>query len=428
MFMEPTFRWYGPGDPVPLHHIPQTGATGIVSSLHHIPYGALWTCEEILERRKLIESAGLTWSVVESLPVHEDIKIGAPAAKRYIEIYKESLRNLGKVGPKVITYNFMPVLDWVRTDLHYRLPDGSTTLYFNQVEFATFELFILRREGAEADYSPAVLTAAEEKYRQMTEEEKAGLCRSIIDNFPGFKGVTLEDIRSMLARYRGFTREDLKDNLQAFLSAVVPAAEECGCRMVIHPDDPPRSILGLPRIFSMIDDIADLLKMVDSPANGVCFCSGSFSAREDNDVVRMFRSCASRVGFLHLRSTQVENGNFYEAPHLGGRVDMFELVKAVCEEQLRRKAEGRRDWRIPFRPDHGADIMDDLDKPPCPNPGYGGLGRMRGMAELRGLEMGIMRAFHPEEYTRQSAVPQKSRITNDVKASRNPEPVLETVH
>lgn len=397
MFMEPTFRWYGPNDPVRLDFIPQTGATGIVTSLHHIPYGELWTPEEILARKKMVEAAGMTWSVVESLPVHEQIKTGGPDVPKLLELYKQSLRNLGEQGIQVITYNFMPVLDWVRTDLHHRLPDGSTVLYFNQVEFAVFELFILCRKGAENDYSKEVIAAAEEKFKGMTEQERSNLCRSIIDNFPGFKGVTLDDIRAMLAKYEGFTRERLTENLYNFLSAVVPVAEECGCRMVIHPDDPPRSILGLPRIFSNIDDIAALLKMVDSPSNGVCFCSGSFSANENNDVVKMFKSCASRVGFLHLRSTQVDHGDFYEAPHLGGRVDMYELVKAVCEEQLRRKAEGRADWRIPMRPDHGADIMDDLLKPPCPNPGYYGLGRMRGLAELRGLEMGVMRSLHPEQ-------------------------------
>ena len=397
MFMEPTFRWYGPEDPVPLAHIPQTGATGIVSSLHYIPYGVLWTQDAILERKKMIEDAGLTWSVVESLPVHEDIKTGGRSCRRYIELYKQSIRNLGKVGPKVITYNFMPVLDWVRTDLHHRLPDGSTVLYFNRLEFAVFELFILRRMGAEDDYTPEEVKAAEEKYRSMTDHERFVLRRSIIDNFPGFKGVTLEDIQAMLAKYEGFTRERLAENLYNFLSQVVPVAEEWGCRLVIHPDDPPRSILGLPRIFSTIDDIAALLKMVDSPANGVCFCAGSFSARADNDVVKMFKSCASRVGFVHLRSTQVEaNGDFYEADHLGGRVDMYELVKAICEEQIRRRKEGREDWRLPIRPDHGADIMDDLMKQPNPNPGYGGLGRMRGLATIRGLERGIMRSLYPQ--------------------------------
>ena len=396
MFMEPSFRWYGDEDPVPLKFIRQTGATGIVTSLHYIPYGTLWTQDAILERKKVVEAAGMTWNVVESLPIHEDIKSASGSYKRYLDNYKRSIRNLGECGIKIITYNFMPVLDWIRTDLHHELPDGSKVLYFNQVEFAVFELFILKRKGAEKDYTAETIAKAEEMFRNMNEHSRLVLTRSIIDNFPGFKGVTLEDVRKMLAKYVNFPAERLRENLKMFLEEVLPVAEECGCRMVIHPDDPPRSILGLPRIFSNIDDIKSLLAISDSPANGVCFCAGSFSAREDNDVVEMFKACADRVGFLHLRSTQVNNGDFYEAPHLEGRVDMYELVKAVCEEQIRRKAEGRSDWRIPFRPDHGADIMDDLLKQPNPNPGYGGLGRMRGMAALRGLELGIMRSLHPE--------------------------------
>ncbi|MBO5924438.1 MAG: mannonate dehydratase, partial [Lentisphaeria bacterium] len=368
MFMEPTFRWYGPKDPVPLNFIPQAGATGVVTSLHYIPYGDLWMPDAIMERKKMVEDAGLTWSVVESLPIHEDIKTASGSYKNYLELYKQSIRNLGQCGIKTITYNFMPVLDWIRTDLHHELPDGSKVLYFNQIEFAVFELFILRRQGAEKDYSAEIIAKAEEMYNNMSDHQRFVLTRSIIDNFPGFKGVTLEDIRSMLAKYENFSTERLRENLAAFLTEVVPVAEEWGCRMVIHPDDPPRSILGLPRIFSTLDDIKSLLAISDSPANGVCFCAGSFSAREDNDVVEMFKACAHRVGFLHLRSTQVQNGDFFEAPHLEGRVDMYELVKAVCEEQIRRKAEGREDWRIPFRPDHGADIMDDLLKQPNPNP------------------------------------------------------------
>ena len=396
MFMEPAFRWYGPEDPVQLNFIPQTGATGVVTSLYYIPYGILWTQDAIIERKKMIEDAGMTWSVVESLPVHEDIKTASGSYKRYLELYKQSIRHLGQVGVKTITYNFMPVLDWIRTDLHHELPDGSKVLYFNQVEFAVFELLILRRKGAEKDYSAETIAKAEEMYRNMNDHQRFVLTRSIIDNFPGFKGVTLEDVRRMLVKYENFSAERLRENLAMFLNAVVPVAEEWGCRMVIHPDDPPRSILGLPRIFSNINDIKSLLSISDSPANGVCFCAGSFSAREDNNVVEMFKACAPRVGFLHLRSTQVQNGDFFEAPHLEGRVDMYELVKAVCEEQIRRKNEGRSDWRIPFRPDHGADIMDDLLKQPNPNPGYGGLGRMRGLATIRGLEMGIMRSLYPE--------------------------------
>ncbi len=400
MFMEPTFRWYGPNDPVSLSYIRQAGATGVVNSLHEIPYGEVWSVEAIAERCKIIEEAGLTWSVVESLPVHEDIKLGAGRCEEYIENYKESLRNLGKVanGPKVITYNFMPVLDWVRTDLHYKLPDGGRTLYFDQKQFAAFEIYILKREGAEADYSADLLAKAESYFKSLSSEEVENLTRSIIDNFPGFKGVTIEDVRAMLKRYDHVSRQDLENNLRHFLSEVVPVAAEANCRMVIHPDDPPRSILGLPRIFSNIEDVRKLLSIVDDNANGICFCAGSFSAGKQNDVVEMFKECASRVSFLHLRSTQhEEDGNFYEAHHLGGRVDMYNLIKAICEEQIRRKKEGRADWRIPVRPDHGHDIMDDQEKPACANPGYHALGRMRGLAELRGLEHGIMHAFFESE-------------------------------
>ncbi|MBQ9770760.1 MAG: mannonate dehydratase [Lentisphaeria bacterium] len=395
--MQESFRWYGPNDQVPLSYIRQTGAKGVVSSLHHIPYGEVWTEEEILSYKKKIEDAGLIWNVVESLPVHEDIKVRSGRYLEYIENYKISLRNLGKCGVRVITYNFMPVLDWVRTDLHYKLPDGSEALFYNQKQFAAFEIFILQREGAEADYTPETVAKAKAYYDSMSAAERDALTRGIIDNFPGFKGVTLEDVRSMLARYKTMTREDLEANLRYFLSEVVPVAEEAGCIMVIHPDDPPRSILGLPRIFSNIDDVRNLLAMQDSPANGICFCSGSFSGRRDNNIVEMFKACAPRVGFLHMRSTQHDDeGNFFEANHLEGCVDMFELMKAVCEEQLRRKAEGRADWQIPMRPDHGHVMMDDLEKPACANPGYTAIGRMKGLAELRGLEFGVLKAYHPE--------------------------------
>lgn len=397
MLMQESFRWYGPNDQVPLSYIRQTGAIGVVSSLHHIPYGEVWTEEEILSYKKKIEDAGLIWNVVESLPVHEDIKVRSGRYLEYIENYKTSLRNLGKCGVKVITYNFMPVLDWVRTDLHYKLPDGTEALFYNQKQFAAFEIFILKREGAEADYTPETVAKAKAYYDSMSESERDTLTRGIIDNFPGFKGVTLEDVRSMLARYKTMTREDLEANLRYFLSEVVPVAEEAGCIMVIHPDDPPRSILGLPRIFSNIDDVRNLLAMQDSPANGICFCSGSFSGRRDNNIVEMFKACAPRVGFLHMRSTQHDDeGNFFEANHLEGCVDMFELMKAVCEEQLRRKAEGRADWQIPMRPDHGHVMMDDLEKPAVANPGYTAIGRMKGLAELRGLEFGVLKAYHPE--------------------------------
>ncbi len=397
MFMEPTFRWYGPGDSVPLSFLRQAGAEGIVSSLHHIPYGEVWSVEEIRKHQSLCRKAGMSWQVVESLPVHEDIKTGNGNVKKYIENYKISIRNLGKCGIKVITYNFMPVLDWVRTDLHYKLPDGSEALYFNKAQFAAFELFILQREGAENDYNDGIRAAAKNFYDAMTPAERETFARGIVDNFPGFKGVSVDDIRRLLAAYARLDRTGLVNNLKYFLNEVCPVAEEAGCMMTVHPDDPPYSILGLPRIVSDADDLKALQAMCKSPANGICFCSGSFSGRVDNDIVQMFKDNASRVGFLHLRSTaHVGNGNFYEADHLEGRVDMYELVKAVVEEQIRRRNEGRSDWRIPFRPDHGQVMMDDLAKPACANPGYTAIGRMRGLAEIRGLELGIMRSCFQE--------------------------------
>ncbi|MCQ2379686.1 MAG: mannonate dehydratase [Victivallaceae bacterium] len=399
MVMQECFRWYGPGDPVPLSFIRQTGATGVVTSLHHIPYGEVWSVDEIRRRQETVAAAGLEWNVVESLPVHEDIKTGTGRCAEYLANYRESLRNLASCGIKVVTYNFMPVLDWVRTDLHHVLPDGSEALYFNQAQFAAFELFILRRPGAEKDYSAQRISEAEDFYRSMTPSQVDAFTSSLVDNFPGFKGMTLDRVREMLSRYDGMTRDDLEANLRRFLEAVCPTAEEGDQVMVIHPDDPPYPILGLPRIFGTIDDIRKLLAVTDSPANGICFCSGSFSGRPDNDVVAMFRECASRVGFVHLRSTEHDgHGNFYEADHLGGVVDMYSLVKEILAEQFRRRDAGRSDWRLPFRPDHGHVIMDDLAKPPCPNPGYSALGRMKGLAEIRGLELGILKSCFEKEY------------------------------
>ena len=354
----------------------------------------MWTVEEIEKHKKLIEDAGLTWSVVESLPVHEDIKTRSGRCEEYIENYKISLENLGKCGIRVITYNFMPVLDWIRTDLAYRLPDGSEALYFNQAQFAAFEIFILKRKGAEKEYTPEKVAEAKAFHESLSPEALEKFTTGLIDNFPGFKGVTLEDVRAMLKKYETLTRSDLESNLKHFLTEVCPVAEKAGCIMVIHPDDPPYSILGLPRIFSTIEDVKSLLAMVDSPANGVCFCAGSFSGRLDNNVVEMFKACADRVGFIHLRSTAHDGkGNFYEANHLEGVVDMYGLVKAIIEEQMRRKKAGRADWRIPFRPDHGHTMLDDLAKPPCPNPGYTAIGRLKGLAEIRGLEHGILKSM-----------------------------------
>jgi mannonate dehydratase len=397
MLMQECFRWYGPGDPVSLSDIRQAGAVGVVTSLHQIPYGEVWSVEAIMERKSMVEEAGLVWSVVESLPVHEDIKTRTGRYEEYIENYKISLRNLGACGIKVITYNFMPVLDWIRTDLHYRLPDGSEALFFNRKLFVAFDCFILARPGAEEEWGAEAVAEARAYFDTLDESRRRQLESDIVDNFPGFKGMTLDHVRAMLAKYEHIGREELEEHLRLFLNAVCPVAEEAGCRMVIHPDDPPYPILGLPRIFSTAEDVERLLAMCDSPANGIDFCSGSFSGRPDNDLVAMFKACAPRVNFVHLRSTEHDGaGNFYEANHLGGIVPMYELVKAIEEEQIRRIEEGREDWQIPMRPDHGHVMMDDLKKPACPNPGYSALGRMKGLAELRGLEYGIMHALFPE--------------------------------
>ena len=397
MFMEETFRWYGPNDPVSLQDIRQTGASGVVNSLHHVPYGETWTVDEIMKRKTMIEAAGLTWSVVESVPVHEDIKTHSGRYLEYIANYQESLRNLGQCGIYVITYNFMPVLDWVRTDLRYKLPDGSEALFFDRKMFAAFDMYILQRPGAAADYKPELIAKAKTYFDGLTAAEVKQLEKNIIDNFPGFKGTTLDDVRRMLAKYADIDRDQLKANLKYFLSEICPVADEVGCRMVIHPDDPPFSILGLPRIFSNAADVKELLAMVDSPANGICFCTGSFSGRLDNNLVEMFKSCADRVGFMHLRSTQHDaEGNFFEANHLQGCVDMYGMIKAISEEQIRRLEAGRKDWRLPVRPDHGHTMLDDLRKPPCPNPGYTAIGRLRGLAEIRGVEYGVMHALFPK--------------------------------
>lgn len=391
--MTESMRWYGPEDPVSLAFIRQMGATGIYTSLHQIPYGEVWPVADIRERKQLIESAGLRWVAVESVPVHEDIKTRSGACQRYIANYRETLRNLGSSGVDLVIYNFMPVLDWVRTDLAYKLEDGSECLYFDPVQFAAFEIFLLQREGAEKDYSEAQLQAAKEFFDNLDEAGKRAFERSLIDVFPGCKmGLSLEDVRTMLARYRDIDRQQLKENLRLFLESVIPVAEEAGVRMAIHPDDPPYSILGLPRIVSCEDDVKDLLQMIDSQANGLCFCTGSFSPRADNDLPGIIERYGDRINCAHLRSTQRnEDGSFYEADHLAGSVDMYWVVHGLVKEMSRRKASGRDDWRLSFRPDHGHTMMDDLDKPAPDNPGYSAIGRLRGLAELRGLQLGIAR-------------------------------------
>ncbi len=394
MALEESFRWYGPNDTVSLEYIKQTGATAVITSLHQIPYGEAWPYESIMERKTMVEAAGLRWAAVESVPVHEDIKTRTGNYQQYIENYKISLANLGKAGVDVVIYNFMPVLDWVRTDLAHKLEDGTECLYFDPVQFAAFEIYLLKREGAEADYSAEQLDKAKQFISSLSDEEKKTFERNLIDVFPGTKmGLDIQDVRDMLAKYKDINREKLKEHFKLFLEAVIPVASQSGVRLAVHPDDPPWNIMGLPRIVSCEEDIRDLLAMVDDPANGLAFCTGSYSPRADNNLPEMIRKFGHRINVAHLRSTQRNpDGSFYEANHLEGSVDMYSVVKALLEEMAARKKAGRKDWRLTYRPDHGHTMMDDLAKPPIDNPGYTAIGRMRGLAEIRGLELGILRS------------------------------------
>jgi mannonate dehydratase len=385
------FRWFGPGDPVPLAHIGQTGATEIFTSLHQIPYGEVWPREAIRERKAAVEAAGLRWSVVESVPVHEDIKRGAGRVAKLLENYRRTLRNLAAEGIALAIYNFMPVLDWIRTEMRWRLPDGSEVLHFDPVRFAAFDLFALRRAGAEDDHPEETKARAAAWWNSLGDAERERFVRDIIDVFPGVKwGLSLDDIRAMLARYRQATNDSLSANLARFLDAVLPVAEACGARLAIHPDDPPFPVLGLPRIVSTTPQIARILQMADSPAHGLCLCTGSLGARADNDLPAMVRALGPRIHAVHLRNTRrLPDGCFFESGHIEGSTDMPAVVAALLAEQDRRRAEGREDWRLVFRPDHGRTMMDDLGKPPGITPGYPAIGRMRGLAELRGLMHGL---------------------------------------
>ncbi len=392
--MEESFRWYGPADTVPLSYIRQAGAAAVFTSLHQIPYGELWPREAIRERKRAVAAAGLKWNAVESVPVHEDIRTGTGDLKTLFSNYAQTIRNLGAEDIDIVIYSFMPVLDWIRTDMHYRLPDGAEALRFDPVRFAAFEVYALKRPGAEADYTAEQLERAKAWWSGLDDPAREAFIQSIIDVFPGCKmGLSLDDIRAMLAKYEHIDADGLRANYARFLEAVVPACEEAGVRLAVHADDPPFPVLGLPRIVSTAEDVEKVFRMVDRPANGLCLCAGSFSANPKNDLVAMAKRFGPRIHAVHLRSTQrLPDGSFYEADHLEGSVNMPALVRTLLDEMDRRKAEGRADWRLPFRPDHGHVMMDDLDKAENITPGYSAIGRMRGLAELRGLMVGLRAA------------------------------------
>ena len=386
--MEQTWRWWGPNDSISLSDICQTGATGFVTALHEVPTGIAWSREAIAERKRVIEadrSLGLRWAVVESVPVHESIKLGLPEADAYLDAYRETLRNLGAEGIDTVCYNFMPVLDWARTQLRHPLPGGASALRFNAHEFAAFDVHMLGREGAERDWPDDVLVRARAWFEAADDAKRRALLATIMAGLPGaFDRYDIEGLRGMLTLYRAVDRDALRDNLRRFLQAIVPTAEAAGVRLCIHPDDPPRPLLGLPRIVSNAEDIAFILDAVPSPSNGLTLCTGSLGAEPRNDLPGIARRFAKHIHFAHLRNVSTEaDGSFMEADHLGGDTDMVAVVHALLSEQARRKQAGEPHWRIPLRPDHGREMLDDVGKPT--HPGYPAIGRLRGLAELRGV-------------------------------------------
>jgi mannonate dehydratase len=395
-----TMRWFGPNDPVSLMDIRQAGCSGIVSALHQIPVGTVWNVEDIEERKRLIEAGNeqfttLHWLVVESLPVHEDIKKGLPTRDSYIENYKISLQNLAACGIKTVCYNFMPVLDWSRTALDYTFPEGHKTLRFVWEDFALFDLYILKRPGAEADYEPEIQQSALEKLNSMSRGEIGVLTNTVLLGLPGSEeAFELSNFQALLNNYAEIGDTELRGNLYYFIRQIAPLAEEVGINLCIHPDDPPKSLLGLPRVVSTENDLQQLLNACDSRSNGITFCTGSLGVRADNDLPGMIERLGDRIHFVHLRTTKRETenpGNFHEAPHLNGDVDMYEVMKALVKEERRREAANYTDHLLPMRPDHGFQMLDDLHKRTYP--GYSAIGRLKALAELRGLEMSISRSF-----------------------------------
>jgi mannonate dehydratase len=395
--LKQSWRWFGPEDAITLPEIRQTGATGIVTALHHIPYGVVWSVEEIEKRKAMIEadaSLGLNWNVVESLPLHEDIKLGTGPLDRHFDAYRQSMRNLAACGIRTICYNFMPILDWTRTDLAHPIPGGGRALRFDAVKFCAFDCFMLERKGAEADHAPELIARAKAWFAAAGESEKDALLANINAGLPGaYERYDIAGFRRMLERYSGIDRAILRAHFARFLKEVIPLAEELGMRFAVHPDDPPRGLFGLPRIVSSGDDLAFIVKAVPSPANGLTFCSGSLGAGVQNDVPALAERFARHIHFAHLRNVAKEpDGSFMEAEHLGGDTDMVALVSVLLTEQNRRRLAGEKDWRIPFRPDHGHELADDVGRKT--HPGYPLIGRLRGLAELRGVMAALSQTAH----------------------------------